>query len=47
MPIADFDIEGELSGRQFILALRRQNKIIQSVRDNQAMKSQEINNTKE
>jgi len=38
----EFDVEGELSGRQYILALRRQNRKIQSIQEFHTVKGQEI-----
>jgi len=42
MAEAEFDIEGELTGTQYILALRLQNKKIQSMQKVHTTKSQEI-----
>jgi hypothetical protein len=38
----EFDIEAELSGRQYILALRLQNRKIQSFQELHTTKDQEI-----
>ncbi len=38
----EFDVEGELSGRQYILALRLQNRKIHSIQEFHTVEGQEI-----